>query len=234
MQSIIDQIAGTGNVTINGDTGSAMFTINKKDLTVTLGNKTGTNPGKTYDGQAAMIDPNDGSFIANGLISGETLNTANIPASDYQWVDENGHPLTTAPKDAGTYYIELNAAGLKKLQDNNPNYNITESGMFKYVISPAEVDVTIGGNQESTSTEIDNSQFNTSSATGITIPEGLTYQFANGIPSESGTYDVNLTPESLQRLKDANKNYSLKITSNAKFTLDATLTRHYWRQCNCP
>jgi LPXTG-motif cell wall-anchored protein len=224
LQSIIDQIAGTGNVTISGDTGSATFKINKKDLDVTLGDKTGPAAGKTYDGHAATIDPNDGSFTANDLISGESLNTANIPASDYQWVDENGNPLTTAPTDAGTYYIALNATGLKKLQDNNPNYNISESGMFKYVISPAEADVTIRGGQESTTAEITNSNFSTSAGTGIRIPAGLTYQFANGTPRESGVYDVTLTPASLQSLKDANKNYNLKINSTAKFTLEAILT----------
>lgn len=226
LQDIIDRNGGNGNIVVDNDAniGSATFTIKKKDLNVTLGDKTGTNAGKTYDGQAGVIDPHNGSLTPSGLISGETLNMVNIPASDYQWVDKNGNPLATAPTDAGTYYIALNAAGLQKLQDNNPNYNIIESGRFKYVISTAEVNVTIGGSQESTKTDIDNSKFNTSGATGITIPTGLTYQFTNGTPTESGTYDVTLTSDGLQKLKAANKNYSFKITSNAKFTLDATLT----------
>ena len=58
----------------------------------------------------------------------------------------------------------------------------------------------------------------------ITVPAGLTYDFANGIPAESGVYVINLTPESIIALEKANPNYKLNISSKAKFTLDATLT----------
>lgn len=58
----------------------------------------------------------------------------------------------------------------------------------------------------------------------ITVPAGLTYEFANGIPAESGVYVINLTPESIIALEKANLNYKLNISSKAKFTLDATLT----------
>lgn len=58
----------------------------------------------------------------------------------------------------------------------------------------------------------------------ITVPAGLTYEFANGIPAESGVYVINLTPESIIALEKANPNYKLNISSKAKFTLDATLT----------
>lgn len=219
LQDIVNSVAGNGNVKIDGETGSATFTVDKKDLTVTLGDKTGTTAGKTYDGQAATLNPNDGQYTSDGLVSGDSLNLNNIPASDYEWQDASGKKID-APTDAGTYYVALTPAGVTQLAKDNPNYNVTESGKFKFVISPAAATITIAGNQESTTATIDAGKYST---TGITLPEGLTYQIV-GNPTESGVYDVTLSDASQQALKDANPNYSLTFTSNAKFTLDATLT----------
>ena len=122
------------------------------------------------------------------MVNGEVLNTANLTNADYQWVDANGK-LIAAPTNAGTYYIALNKSGLERLQSNNPNYVVSESGQFKYVISPAEVKVTITGSQESTEAEIDGVNFRVNVPSGITIPKGMTYQFASGTtPDESGVY----------------------------------------------
>ena len=222
LQAIINSVAGNGNVKIDGETGSATFTINKKDLNVTLGEKTGVNAGKTYDGQAATLNPADGSFTPSGLVDGESLNTANISADDYEWLDASGNKID-APTNAGTYYIALKPSGITQLQADNPNYNVTESGKFKYVISPAEAMIKISGSQESTKAEIDPANYHVTGATGVTIPEGLTYEFV-GNPDQAGTYVISLTPDSIQKLKAANPNYALKISSTAEFTLDATLT----------
>ena len=222
LQAIINSVAGNGNVKIDGETGSATFTINKKDLNVTLGEKTGVNAGKTYDGQAATLNPADGSFTPSGLVDGESLNTANISADDYEWLDASGNKID-APTNAGTYYIALKPSGITQLQADNPNYNVTESGKFKYVISPAEAMIKISGSQESTNAEIDPANYHVTGATGVTIPEGLTYEFV-GNPDQAGTYVISLTPDSIQKLKAANPNYALKISSTAEFTLDATLT----------
>jgi hypothetical protein len=179
-----------------------------------------------YDGQPATINTQATNFCVftpTGLVSGETLNTANLAAGDYEWVDASGKPIS-APTNAGTYYIALTAKGLKKLQDDNPNYAVSESGQFTYVISPAEENVTISGSQESTVPVIDGTNFKVNVPIAITVPAGLTYEFANGIPAESGVYVINLTPESIIALEKANPNYKLNISSKAKFTLDATLT----------
>ena len=228
LQSAIDQYAGQGNVILDeqGLLGSATYTINQKALNVTLeGNRTGTD-GKTYDGQPAMIntqDANFGVFTANGLVDGEALNTESITDSDYEWVDADGKTIS-APTNAGTYYIALTTNGLKQLQLDNPNYKISESGQFVYVISPAEEQVTISGSQESTTPSIDSSSFKVNVPTGITVPTGMNYEFVSGIPDESGVYAISLTPESIAILESANPNYKLDISSNAKFTLDAILS----------
>ena len=228
LQNAINQYAGQGNVTLDAQDllGAAVYTIKQKTLNVILGNNSTGTDGKTYDGQPAVINTqaeNFGVFTTSGLVNGEDLNAANLTNDDYEWVDANGKAIS-APTNAGTYYISLTANGLKKLQADNPNYAISESGQFTYVISPAEENVTISGSQESTSTSIDNANFTVHAPAGITVPTGMTYEFATGVPSESGVYVIKLTPESIAALEKTNPNYKLNISSDARFTLDATLS----------
>lgn len=153
LQAAIDNYAGAGNVTLAAKdlSSNASFTIKQKDLTVTLDKKPNTTPGKTYDGQTATIDDNDAQFTAAGLVEGQTLNVANLTPSDYEWVDKDGKKLDKVPTDAGTYYIALTQAGVKQLQKDNPNYKVSESGQFAYVIAKVE----INGSYEETSTAQD-------------------------------------------------------------------------------
>lgn len=228
LQNAINQYAGQGNVTLDAQDllGAAVYTIKQKALNVILGNNSTGTDGKTYDGQPAVINTqaeNFGVFTTSGLVNGEDLNAANLTNDDYEWVDANGKAISV-PTNAGTYYISLTANGLKKLQADNPNYAISESGQFTYVISPAEENVTISGSQESTSTSIDNANFTVHAPAGITVPTGMTYEFATGVPSESGVYVIKLTPESIAALEKTNPNYKLNISSDARFTLDATLS----------
>lgn len=157
LQAAIDNYAGAGNVTLAAKdlSSNASFTIKQKDLTVTLDKKPNTTPGKTYDGQTATIDDNDAQFTAAGLVEGQTLNVANLTPSDYEWVDKDGKKLDKVPTDAGTYYIALTQAGVKQLQKDNPNYKVSESGQFAYVIAKAEAKVEINGSYEGTSTAQD-------------------------------------------------------------------------------
>lgn len=156
-QAAIDNYAGAGNVTLAAKdlSSNASFTIKQKDLTVTLDKNPNTAPGKTYDGQTATIDDNDAQFTAAGLVEGQTLNVANLTPSDYEWVDKDGKKLDKVPTDAGTYYIALTQAGVKQLQKDNPNYKVSESGQFAYVIAKAEAKVEINGSYEGTSTAQD-------------------------------------------------------------------------------
>ena len=227
LQNAINQYAGQGNVTLDAQdlVGAAVYTIKQKDLDVILGNNSTGTDGKTYDGQAGVIHTqaaNFGVFTTSGLVNGETLNAANLTSDDYEWVDVSGNAITE-PTNAGTYYIALTVNGLKKLQADNPNYAVSESGQFTYVISPAEENVTVSGSQESTSTSIDNANFTVHAPAGVTVPAGITYEFATGVPSESGVYVIKLTPKSITALEKANPNYKLDISSDAKFILDAIL-----------
>ncbi|WP_295729392.1 MBG domain-containing protein [uncultured Limosilactobacillus sp.] len=220
LQARLNDLAGTGqdnqsNVTIVAKdlSGTAQFTINPKAATVALSG----NDGKIYDGHPAVINPAKGSWNDQGLVAGDKLNTSGLTASDYEWVDANGAPI-----NVGTYYIQLTPAGVKKLQAANPNYRISESGRIKYVISPAKAAVTITGFEKSTKATINPNKYQVNVPAGITVPTGLEYEFTE-TPNHSGTYNITLTPASLQKLKDANPNYDLEISSTAQFELDATL-----------
>ncbi|MBB1079593.1 KxYKxGKxW signal peptide domain-containing protein [Limosilactobacillus sp. STM2_1] len=236
LQDAVNAYAGSGNVVLSADSlkGSATFTIDQKPLAVNLTDKATTPDGKTYDGQPAIINHDEAKFNADGLIDGESLNTTNLTDADYEWVDADGKKID-APTDAGTYYIALTKAGLAQLQKANPNYKITEQGRFKYVIVQAAATVTIGGSQESTSTEIDPSKFPTTLTLGNnpgTSVSGLTaddYQFVDDqgnpipTPTEAGTYKVALTPAAIAKLQKDNPNYKIPASTTAPFTLDATL-----------
>ena len=238
LQAAIDNYAGAGNVTLAAKdlSSNASFTIKQKDLTVTLDKKPNTTPGKTYDGQTATIDDNDAQFTAAGLVEGQTLNVANLTPSDYEWVDKDGKKLDKVPTDAGTYYIALTQAGVNQLQKDNPNYKVSESGQFAYVIAKAEAKVEINGSYEGTSTEINPDDFLPTLTLGNnpgTKVNGLTssdYQFVDdqsnpiSVPTESGHYHVALTPQIIQKLQKDNPNYKIPGSNIAPFTLDATLT----------
>ena len=152
--------------------------------------------------------------------------------SDYEWVDKDGKKLDKVPTDAGTYYIALTQAGVKQLQKDNPNYKVSESGQFAYVIAKVE----INGSYEGTSTEINPDDFLPTLTLGNnpgTKVNGLTssdYQFVDdqsnpiSVPTESGHYHVALTPQIIQKLQKDNPNYKIPGSNIAPFTLDATLT----------
>ena len=232
LQAAIDRLAGAGNVTIseNDLKGSAGFDIQKKDLTVTLADKPGSTLGKTYDGQPGAVSPTDGQLTAEGLVGTDSLNVSGLTAGDFDWYDAAGNKLDSAPTNVGNYHLKLNHNGQQQLADDNPNYQVSESGQFGYQISQAAGTITTTGHQENTTATIDPSQITVTiklGDNGETTVSGLTkddFQFADGTPSESGTYKVELTPAALKKLQDENSNYQITASSNADFQLDATLT----------
>ena len=224
IQVAIDQAVGAGNVTLVTTTdngGSASFEI-KQAVAANVQLYGGENT--IYNGNPVSFDPTNAETANNfGFHNVENLTVPTFTASDFTWYDGQGNKLSSAPTNAGTYYIALTVNGLKKLQADNPNYAVSESGQFTYVISPAEENVTVSGSQESTSTSIDNANFTVHAPAGVTVPAGITYEFATGVPSESGVYVIKLTPKSITALEKANPNYKLDISSDAKFILDAIL-----------
>ena len=223
-KNAIEQVkADNSNYDFTSVNGEFTYTINTVNGIATLSGSSS----KTYDGQAvntAEVNSTNGDIIVNFTFPGSSAqSTYVLQTGDYTWENKDGQAIT-APTNAGTYYIALTVNGLKKLQADNPNYVVSESGQFTYVISPAEENVTVSGSQESTSTSIDNTNFTVHAPAGVTVPAGMTYEFATGVPSESGVYVIKLTPKSITALEKANPNYKLDISSDAKFTLDAILS----------
>lgn len=226
----------------NTFTGEFTYTINAAAGTAKLRG----HADKTYDGNnISTADLNSGDIQLTVTYKDDqntvaTVGTYRLRDGDY--TIEKAASNTASPllmlfsvvenpntSNVGIYVVRLSEQGLQRLQaivDNqtgNGNVILNASGIADFVISPAEATVTVKGNQTSTVPIIDDGQFSLDVPTGVTIPSSLHYQFV-GAPTESGVYNVELTPDSLTALKKANHNYKLKIKTSATFTLDATLT----------
>lgn len=101
-------------------------------LTITPANMNVTMSGigsKVSDGKPANVDL---STLVDSL-TGEKLNKSGLTPDDFSWNTPDG----SAPSTVGTYTIRLNENGLKKLQENNPNYKVTVTGSYTYTITAA-------------------------------------------------------------------------------------------------
>ncbi|HBN12705.1 MAG TPA: hypothetical protein DD415_03725, partial [Clostridiales bacterium] len=110
------------------------FKIEKLEITVTLS----AQAGREYNGEYYHFPAN--AFTSSGTAYGETL-TVGVDYSNGAGVK------VTAPLDADTYSIKLNAD--KCRIDGNTavtkNYIVTDGGGVKYTISPRQITVTTGG-----------------------------------------------------------------------------------------
>lgn len=235
-------VAGTGlngkpNVSVPTEvTGTASFEITPVAITVTQSR----SDQKTYNGQPASANTSDviAGITASGTVAGHPLNVPTtgenaLTAADFDWwngttdlgkVSEN----STAPTNAGSYSIKLNADGLQKLQNANKNYSFSSVGdQYGYTINKATATVSITGTQDSPWTgsaiAIDPTKFpatiTTNNGLTVNIPAGVTltagdyeYVDANGnaiaAPSELGQYKVRLTENGWKKLQSQTDNYT--------------------------
>lgn len=148
--------------------GQASYTINKKPLTVYLDG----NSSAVYTGSGAEMPLQDliSHLKANGLVSGETLNTDTFDKADFQWYvknadgtysvftgkDAQGNTVQT-PINVGTYYIGIlpetsTNSGIDTLRRDNTNYDVTidYSKYYQFDITPAKGTLTLSGSQTDT------------------------------------------------------------------------------------
>ena len=109
--------------TTEQEVGTLIITPAKMDVTLS------GNGSKISDGQPANVDL---STLVDNL-TGANLNKDGLTLDDFSWNTSDGK----APSKVGNYTITLNANGLKKLQDNNPNYTVNVTGEFTYTITAA-------------------------------------------------------------------------------------------------
>ena len=152
IQSQIDQVVGAGNVvltTTTDDGGSASFEI-KQAVAANVQLYGGENT--IYNGNPVSFDPTNAETANNfGFHNVENLTVPTFTASDFTWYDGQGNKLSSAPTNAGTYYLKLNTQGEKAFADANPNYTFEEngkstiSGEIPYVVTPAELTIGVSG-----------------------------------------------------------------------------------------
>ena len=152
IQVAIDQAVGAGNVTLVTTTdngGSASFEI-KQAVAANVQLYGGENT--IYNGNPVSFDPTNAETANNfGFHNVENLTVPTFTASDFTWYDGQGNKLSSAPTNAGTYYLKLNTQGEKAFADANPNYTFEEngkstiSGEIPYVVTPAELTIGVSG-----------------------------------------------------------------------------------------
>lgn len=200
---------------------TANFYVDQMPTTITVaGDKTVTYGDSDWS-SVTTKDPKDlGYTLTITNSDGKTL-TYHTQAGDLVF--------DKTPGNAGSYTVKLSDTGLQDIEralGTNYSYvknasDVTTAGTL--TINKATATVNITGTQTGTDTAIDSNNFSTTAPSGVVIPTGLVYEFVNGTPTTSGTYDIALSSTSQNTLENANPNYTLTISSNAKFNLQATL-----------
>lgn len=225
--------ADNPNYSFNTASGTIKYTINQKAATDTLGG----NGNKVYNGQEVSVSDvfNSITWTPSDLVDGQSLDLSNLTADDYAWYTKNADgtytEMTGLPTNVGTYYLKLKDSSIAKIQAANPNYSFATgaiSGEYTYKINQANADVSISGSQTTQDLELDPHHYSvvvTLNGQQQTI-NGLTandFVFSkDGHPAqltEAGTYDVELSGDAINKIRQENPNYNIDFSSTATFTL---------------
>ncbi|MCC4435405.1 BspA family leucine-rich repeat surface protein [Limosilactobacillus reuteri] len=231
--------ADNPNYSFNTANGTIKYTINQKAATDTLGG----NGNKVYNGQRTSVsDVLDSiTWTSRDLVDGQSLDLSNLTADDYAWYTKNADgtytEMTGLPTNAGTYYLKLKDSSIAKIQAANPNYSFATgaiSGEYTYVINKANADVSISGSQTTKDLAIDSNNYQDSVKTNndqdLTIPKLTADDFVVATKdgqkvkasqlTEAGTYNVELSEDAINKIRQANPNYDIAFSSTAIFTLE--------------
>ena len=201
------KIATNNNYTWNFN-GLASVTISKANATIEFNGSQKTS----YTGSVVALDP--GNFEIK-LSNGQT----------YQLTDKDIQVIGS-PINVGTYQVELSQAGIDAIKAADSNYNYSYDGsQGLLVIVPAKASATISGSQTTQDLELDPSRYtvmvNGQTITGLTTSDFIFSK--DGHPAqltEAGTYDVELSGNAINQLRNENPNYDITFSSTATFTLE--------------
>ena len=201
------KIATNNNYTWNFN-GLASVTINKANATISFGGSQET----TYTGSVVAVNP--GNYEVK-LSNGQT----------YQLTDKDIQVIGN-PINVGTYQVELSQAGIDAIKAADSNYNYSYNGSKgSLTIVPAKVTATISGSQTTQDLELDPSRYtvmvNGQTITGLTTSDFIFSK--DGHPAqltEAGTYDVELSGDTINQIRNENPNYDITFSSTATFTLE--------------
>ena len=201
------KIATNNNYTWNFR-GLASVIITKANATISFGGSQET----TYTGSVVAVNPGDYEVkLSNGQ-------TYQLTDKDIQVI---GNPI-----NVGNYQVELSQAGIDAIEAADSNYDYSYDGsQGLLVIVPAKASTTISGSQTTQDLEIDPSHY-TVVVNGQTITRLTTSDFIfskDGHPAqltEAGTYDVELSGDAINQIRNENPNYDITFSSTATFTLE--------------
>lgn len=188
--------------------GLASVTINKANATI----KFSGNDTVTYTGN--KVAPTPDAFTVT-LADGQTYK---LTANDIQVIGD--------PVNVGTYQVELTQAGIDAINKANPNYNYSYDGSKgTLTIDPAQATATISGLQTSKQPQVDPKNYtvtvNGQTITGLTADDFIFSKDGHPVKLiEAGTYDVELSGDAIDKIRQANPNYNITFSSTAKFTLE--------------
>ncbi|MGI1819875.1 MBG domain-containing protein, partial [Lactobacillus johnsonii] len=205
------KIATNNNYTWNFN-GLASVTINKANATIGFNG----NQETPYTGSVIALDPD--KFEVK-LSNGQT----------YQLTDKDIQVIGN-PINVGTYQVELSQAGIDAIKAADSNYNYSYDGsQGLLVIVPVKGSATISGSQTTQDLEIDPYNYSVvvtlngqqQIITGLTANDFVVSK--DGHPAqltEAGTYDVELSGDAINKIRQENPNYNIDFSSTATFTLE--------------
>ncbi|MDX5069354.1 MBG domain-containing protein [Lactobacillus paragasseri] len=202
-----------GKSTITSD---ATYTINKLASDAVMANAQTGNYEMTYNGAApSSIDPSKFVFTTTVNRQTVTLDATGLDSGDFTWADG------TAPVNVGTYKVVLTAAGLAKLNANNPNFKLTNSGNGTFTINQANASAILSGsasreyNGQAVSVDDINS---TSTGDNITLtlhyPKDGNANYSTTVKLNSGDFTWN-TPNGQAPVNASDQPYTISLNSDA-------------------
>ena len=192
--------------------GLASVTISKANATIGFNG----NQETSYTGSVIAVDPD--KFEVK-LSNGQT----------YQLTDKDIQVIGN-PINVGTYKVELSQAGIDAIKAADSNYNYSYDGsQGVLVIVPAKASATISGSQTTQDLELDPHNYSVvltlngqqQTITGLTASDFVFSK--DGHPAqltEAGIYDVELSGDAINKIRQENPNYNIDFSSTATFTLE--------------
>ena len=192
--------------------GLASVTISRANATIGFNG----NQETPYTGSVVAVDPD--KFEVK-LSNGQT----------YQLTDKDIQVIGN-PINVGTYKVELSQAGIDTIKAADSNYNYSyNGGQGVLVIVPAKASATISGSQTTQDLELDPHNYSVvltlngqqQTITGLTASDFVFSK--DGRPAqltEAGTYDVELSGDAINKIRQENPNYNIDFSSTAIFTLE--------------
>lgn len=211
--------------------GSATFTISKANAQISLSDGTIQ---RMYTGSQIAKPVSDlrGDISASGLIGDDHISTSGLTADNFDWCDADGKTVTSSQVNVGTYYIQLNQAGINALEKgltDNYNWSVVPN-LVKMTVVPKNLNVSISSNGKIYDGDSVSDIKSQLQASGLTGKDSLniaglkdtdfTWTDASGkamdaAPTNVGTYAVALTTTGLTQLREDNPNY---IISGGRMT----------------